>query len=151
MVSLRIANHCGARVICGGPQRGPRCRTASACVFALARTAAWLRGEAHRIRRKVKPCCLGPCAITLGAADALKRAADQDVELNRFAVVTEKEKRYCSEIADRVSRMRAFLNENALVEPPEPTQWHSFLSTLRKIQGNLSNDGSFIATLLAKQ
>ena len=66
-------------------------------------------------------------------------------------MLTEKEKRYCSEIADRVSRMREFLNENALVEPPQPTEWHTFLSNLRKIQGNLSNDGSFIATLLAKQ
>ena len=66
-------------------------------------------------------------------------------------MLTDKEKRYCSEIAGRVSRMREFLNEKALVEPPEPTEWHSFLSTLRKIQGNLSNDGSFIATLLAKQ
>jgi len=66
-------------------------------------------------------------------------------------MLTENEKRYCSEIADRVSRMRGFLNENALTESPEPVQWHSFLSTLRKIQGNLSNDGSFIATLLAKQ
>ena len=47
--------------------------------------------------------------------------------------------------------MREFLNKNTLVEPPQPIEWHSFLSTLRKIQGNLSNDGSFIATLLAKQ
>ena len=66
-------------------------------------------------------------------------------------MMTEREKRYCSEIADRVARMRKFLNENALLEPPEPTEWHSFLSRLRQIQGNLSNDGSFIATLLAKQ
>ena len=47
--------------------------------------------------------------------------------------------------------MRKFLNDNALIEPPDPVAWHSFLSALRKIQGNLSNDGSFIATLLAKQ
>ena len=66
-------------------------------------------------------------------------------------MLTEKEKRYCSEIADRVSQMREFLNKNTLVEPPQPIEWHSFLSTLRKIQGNISNDGSFIATLLAKQ
>lgn len=66
-------------------------------------------------------------------------------------MLTEREKRYCSEIAERVSQMREFLNRNALVEPPQPAEWHSFLSTLRKIQGNLSNDGSFIATLLAKQ
>lgn len=66
-------------------------------------------------------------------------------------MLTEREKRYCSEIADRVSQMREFLNKNTLPEPPQPTEWHSFLSTLRKIQGNLSNDVSFIATLLAKQ
>ena len=66
-------------------------------------------------------------------------------------MLTEKEKRYCSDIAERVSRMRKFLGENALADPPEPTEWHPFLSALRKIQGNLSNDGSFIATLLAKQ
>jgi hypothetical protein len=66
-------------------------------------------------------------------------------------MLTDGEKQYCSDIADRVSRMREFLNRSTLAEPPEPTEWHLFLSTLRKIQGNLSNDGSFIATLLAKQ
>jgi hypothetical protein len=66
-------------------------------------------------------------------------------------MLTEKEKRYCSDIADRMHQMRQFLNANVLVDPPEPTVWHSFLAMLRKIQGNLSNDGSFIATLLAKQ
>lgn len=66
-------------------------------------------------------------------------------------MLTENERRYCSEIADRVSQMREFLNKNVLVEPPQPIEWHSFLSRLRKIQGNLSNYGSFIATLLAKQ
>ena len=66
-------------------------------------------------------------------------------------MLTENEKRYCSEISNRVSQMREFLNQNNLVEPPQPNDWHSFLSSLRKIQGNLSNDGSFIATLLAKQ
>jgi hypothetical protein len=67
------------------------------------------------------------------------------------ATLTDREKRYCSEITQRISHMRTFLNENALPDPPDPTAWHSFLSQFRKIQGNLSNDGSFIATLLAKQ
>ena len=66
-------------------------------------------------------------------------------------VLTERERRHCSDIADRVSKVREFLNSNVLTEPPEPTQWHSFVSALRKIQGNISNDGSFVATLLAKQ
>jgi len=50
-----------------------------------------------------------------------------------------------------MSRMREFLNEKALVEPAEPAEWYAFLSALRQIQGNLSNDVSFIATLLAKR
>lgn len=66
-------------------------------------------------------------------------------------MLTDKEKHYCSEIASRVSRMRAFLNENTLPDPPAPSAWHSFLSELCRIQGNISNDGSFIATLLAKE
>jgi hypothetical protein len=66
-------------------------------------------------------------------------------------MLTEKEKSYCSDIAGRVSRMREFLGQNALKEPPESTDWYTFLSALRHIQGNLSNDVSFIATLLAKR
>ena len=66
-------------------------------------------------------------------------------------MLTDKEKNYCSEIASRVSRVRAFLNENVLADPADPTTWHSFLSELCRIQGNISNDGSFIATLLAKE
>lgn len=66
-------------------------------------------------------------------------------------MLTENEKLYCSTIATRVSQLRAFLNSNALSDPPEPVAWHSFFSELRKIQGNISNDGSFIATLLVKQ
>lgn len=66
-------------------------------------------------------------------------------------MLTEKEKGYCSDIAGRVSRMRDFLGQNALKEPPDPTNWCAFLLALRHIQGNLSNDVSFVATLLAKR
>ncbi len=66
-------------------------------------------------------------------------------------MLTEREKRYCSDIAGRMARLRGYLNDNALGEPPEPTAWYTFLSTLRQIQGNLSNDVSFVATLLAKR
>lgn len=65
-------------------------------------------------------------------------------------MLTDREKQYCSEISDRVFYLKQFLLKNELSEPIEPVQWHSFLSAFRKIQGNLSNDGSFIATLLAK-
>jgi hypothetical protein len=66
-------------------------------------------------------------------------------------MLTDREKRYCEDIEGRISSIRQFLSENALSEPVDPVQWHSFISTLRKIQGNLNNDGSFVATLLAKK
>lgn len=65
-------------------------------------------------------------------------------------MLTDREKEYCSNISGRVSSMKQFLSENNLSEPIDPVKWHSFLSGFRKIQENLSNDGSFIATLLAK-
>lgn len=65
-------------------------------------------------------------------------------------MLTDREAQYCSDISGRISAIREYLSENNLSKPIDPIQWHSFLSELRKIQGNLSNDGSFIATLLAK-
>lgn len=65
--------------------------------------------------------------------------------------MTPAEKRYCTEIFDRIERLRMFLNTNSLGKPVSPTAWHDFLSRQKAIQGNLSNDISFIATLLAKE
>lgn len=65
-------------------------------------------------------------------------------------MLTDPEKQYCLDIKQRIESIRQFLSENALSVPVSPVQWHSFLAKFRKIQGNLSNDGSFIATLLAK-
>jgi len=65
-------------------------------------------------------------------------------------MLTNREKQYCSNISERFSALKQFLCENDLSNPIDPIQWHTFLSGFRKIQGNLNNDGSFIATLLAK-
>tara|TARA_Y100001933_G_scaffold217333_1_gene224838 strand:- start:632 stop:1162 length:531 start_codon:yes stop_codon:yes gene_type:complete len=65
-------------------------------------------------------------------------------------MLTDREKQYCADISERFSSMRRFLSACELSEPVDPIQWHSFLSGFRKIQGNLNNDGSFVATLLAK-
>jgi hypothetical protein len=43
------------------------------------------------------------------------------------------------------------LLSNDLAEPPEPKAWVQFLAKLREIQGNVSNDVSFAATLMAKE
>lgn len=66
-------------------------------------------------------------------------------------MLTDREDRYCEEISRRISRLRAFLNSSDLAMPPDPLEWHSFISSLRGIIGNISNDGSFIASLLAKK
>lgn len=64
-------------------------------------------------------------------------------------VLTAREQKYCEEIAVRIDRIRDLLNERSLGSP-DPVLWYEFLSALRQIQGNSSNDLSFVATLLAK-
>lgn len=64
--------------------------------------------------------------------------------------LTEREHRYCMEINARIQRVRAFLLSTELADPPEPKELFQFLAMLREIQGNLSNNVSFAATLLAK-
>lgn len=66
-------------------------------------------------------------------------------------MLTPRESRYFSEIADRVSRARDHINGGPLEDRDNPAVWYAFLSSLRQIQGNLSNDLSFVATLLAKR
>lgn len=64
---------------------------------------------------------------------------------------TTREQKYCVEIADRIDRLRTLLNKRTVERDAEPTVWYDFLSALKEIQGNTSNDISFIATLLAKR
>lgn len=64
--------------------------------------------------------------------------------------LSEKELRYCDGIALRLDRIRALLASGALEHPPRPSALFAFLAELRLIQGNLSNDVSFAATLLAR-
>jgi hypothetical protein len=63
---------------------------------------------------------------------------------------TSAEERYCEDIAGRIKRIRELLTAKELGQP-DPLLWYQFLSALRDIQGNSSNDLSFVATLLAKQ
>jgi hypothetical protein len=64
---------------------------------------------------------------------------------------TPREQEYCAEIAHRIDRLRTRLNERTVEKDAEPAVWYDFLSALKEIQGNTSNDISFIATLLAKR
>ena len=65
--------------------------------------------------------------------------------------LTLREQKYCDEIAGRIDRLRAILNERMLDRQGAPGVWYEFLSSLKQIQGNASNDLSFIATLMAKR
>jgi hypothetical protein len=69
----------------------------------------------------------------------------------RDEMLTEREHRYCTEIKARISQARAFLLSDDLADPPEPKVLFQFLAKLRAIQGNVSNDVSFAATLMAKE
>lgn len=64
--------------------------------------------------------------------------------------LTAREQQYCEDIADRIDRLRALLIERSLDRQAAPAVWYEFLVALKQIQGNASNDLSFIATLLAK-
>lgn len=66
-------------------------------------------------------------------------------------MLTPREQEYCNAIADRIGRLRALLNARTFEMGAEPPAWYDFLSVLREIQGNSSNDLSFVATLLAKR
>jgi hypothetical protein len=65
--------------------------------------------------------------------------------------LTKNEEVFCNKIASRLARMRAHVNAKPLVAPIDPGKWYEILAGLRLIQGNLSNDVSFIASLLAKE
>jgi hypothetical protein len=69
----------------------------------------------------------------------------------RHEMLTEREHRYCTEIKARIAQARAFLLADDLPECPEPKSLFQLLARLREIQGNVSNDVSFAATLLAKE
>jgi hypothetical protein len=65
-------------------------------------------------------------------------------------MLTANEERYCSEISGRIERVRALLAKDNLCQPVHPQTWYTFLAALKEIQGNVNNDLSFVATLIAK-
>jgi len=65
-------------------------------------------------------------------------------------MLTQNEREYCVQIAGRIEKLRHFLNARFLASPEIPSEWYSFLAEFKTIQGNLNNDISFVATLLAK-
>ena len=64
---------------------------------------------------------------------------------------TKLELAYLEEIRRRLKELRAFINTLDLTESTDVRDWYTSLARLRAIQGNVSNDLSFVACLLAKR
>jgi len=55
------------------------------------------------------------------------------------------------EIAGRIALLKRVLDTSPPDGPDDPLLWYRFLSVIKLTQGNLSNDLSFVACLLAKR
>jgi hypothetical protein len=64
--------------------------------------------------------------------------------------ISEPETRYSRTIHEKLQELRAFLTDNALDPAAHPADAYLFLSKLKSVLGNLNNDISFVATLMAK-
>lgn len=65
--------------------------------------------------------------------------------------LTENEQAYLDYILSRVDALRDHLNRTNLDLDADLGAWLTAISELRAIQGNISNDVSFLATLMVKQ
>jgi hypothetical protein len=66
-------------------------------------------------------------------------------------VYTANEQAYLSRIRQHVTDLRDLLNACDLADDMDVAAWFDFLSRMRAIQGNTSNDYSFLACILAKR
>lgn len=66
-------------------------------------------------------------------------------------MLTPRERNYVKAIECRLNRMRSFLLDRQLPGHDDPSSWYSYLAALKAIQGNPSNDVSFVATMMAKR
>ena len=63
---------------------------------------------------------------------------------------TELETNQLRAIADRLTTLRAVLSQHELPSLEQSARWYELLSGIKRVQGNLSNDIHFVATLLAQ-
>ncbi len=66
-------------------------------------------------------------------------------------MLTSREEEYSRQVSVRIESLRQFLNTRSVDALDASTEWLKFLSEFKTIQGNLNNDVSFMATLLAKE
>ncbi len=63
---------------------------------------------------------------------------------------TPNEQAYFKRIRQHVAMLYDYLSKNAAPVDDDPAAWFEFIAKIRAIQGNISNDQSFLATILAK-
>ena len=66
-------------------------------------------------------------------------------------MLTSQELEYYKRISERIKKIHNFLNDHHIPQLGDSGDWYNFLAKYKSIQGNLYNDISFIATLMAKE
>lgn len=66
-------------------------------------------------------------------------------------IPTRNEQAYFQRIRQKVTMLYDYLSKNAAPIENDPEAWFEFIAQIRDIQGNISNDQSFLATILAKK
>ncbi len=65
--------------------------------------------------------------------------------------MTEPEQARCGEITKRLDVLRRLLVRNTPSAADDPSAWYKYLAAVKAVLGNLNNDLSFVATLMAKR
>ena len=66
-------------------------------------------------------------------------------------MLTDREAQRITEIGGRLRALRTVLLTSQIPQTAQIAAWYALLSKIKSVQGNLSNDISFIATCLAKE
>jgi hypothetical protein len=72
-------------------------------------------------------------------------------ERNKMSAFTPKEQAFLQQIRQRIKHLREYLDDHDCPDEEALVEWLDYLSAMRAIQGNFSNDVSFVATVLAKR
>lgn len=65
--------------------------------------------------------------------------------------MTEAEGARCTQITKRLDRLRELLVRSTPTFSDDPSAWYNYLAAVKTVLGNLNNDLSFVATLMAKR
>jgi hypothetical protein len=73
------------------------------------------------------------------------------MENDDLVTFTEAERAMCAVLSTKDEKLRDFLSNNRLDQISDPRKWLAYFAGIRSVLGNLSNDVSFVSTLLVKE